>query len=697
MPEVTYRIEHADGSTESLDGTRSVEEYELDKMDTASAYALRPDVNNVSLVEDEDEVYIQENGSDVFGGILRDLKRGGAEVELMLESFERLALDSEPTSGDDNYEGVDDSTVVSDAVSDMAEISAGTIQTVVGDISPLFSHVSQAKKVRTVRDITGAEISYNTDKTLDYKPELGSGRTSIVLSPGNQYVVDSFRPKKVGGDKRVTHLRMLGEGEGEAQVSVEVVADNYSAGDRQRWETYINKEISDEDTLEEEANTKLAELQEEFVEIETTLKGISVSLGDEFHVQYPEENIDRDLRVVQQQRTMNKDGVKHQVVLSNRANAREEDADKETRDVDRYNTSFEGSPVTYSTNGGRQPVTPDFNYEFSVYYPDEVTHEHRMELQVKGLPYRGFTAGAAAAGGAHSHEVDFDLPDHDHDLDVTDHTHTVPVQVTTPNDSPDSNNVTPLDIATSRGTETTITRDFTLPNVTGKGKNALIYLHISYSDSHKDSGALQATIEDTDTGNVLYDDSDVTQSFDGGDSNHLFVSETGDNLNGNTIQITVDVTGATDDGSFRFSYGAVLIGDHQHTIDETTTSEADGGFLETTANGGGLFETRTTTEVTGEHSHDPEPGIIEEFVTGQDQNGNDIVEKLYPENVDVLVNGTQLGLSYGDGSDTFEETADLTGQLNQGQWNTIEITSEAKGHIQAHLDLDVYRQVRGGG
>lgn len=698
MPDVSYRIEHKDGTTENLDGTRSVEEYELDKMDTASAYALRPDVNNVTLIEDEDEVYIEEDGTDVFGGVLRDLKRGGGEVELLVESFERLALDSKPTTGDNNYNGVDDSTVVSDAVTDMAGITEGGIQTVVSPISPLFSHVSQAKKVRTVRDITGAEISYNSDKTLDYVPQLGTDKSSIVLSPGTQYVVDSFRPKNVGGDKRVTHLRMLGEGEGEAQVQVEVVADSYSVGDRQRWETFINKDISDRDTLEKHANTQLAELQEEFVEIETTVKGIDVQLGDKFQVVYPSENIDRELRVVQHGRRMNDSGVKHEVTLSNRANARESSTDKKARDVDRYNTSFEGAPVTYSTNGGRQPVTPNFNYEFSLYYPAEVTHEHRMNLQVKGLPYRGFTAGAAEAGGEHSHSLDFDLPTHDHELEVTDHDHTVPFQVTTPNSAPDSRNTTPLDTTFSANTGVTSTERLSLPSVAGNGSNALIYLTITYTDNEGSFGSVSTEIENVSKGRTLYTDGDSALLLESGETTTFFVADTGTSLDNDNIDFTWEFVQSDAEGAdWRMSYGAVLISSHTHTLDEVLTSEAGGGFIETTADGGGLVETRTTTAEVGVHEHDPEPGIIEEFVTGQDNNGNDIVEKLYPQNVDVLVNGSQLGLALGDGTGTFEETVDLSGQLNKGQWNTIELTSDAKGHLQAHLDLDVYRQVRGGG
>ncbi|UBF23114.1 baseplate hub [Haloarcula virus HCTV-16] len=697
MPELQIRVERPNGTQDVFDGTRSAEKYELDKIDTASAYCLRSDINQLSLNEDEDEVYITEGGSDLFGGILRDVKRGGSEVELIVESFERLALDSQPTSGDDNYDAVSDRTIVRDAVDDMANLSRGTIQVVKSNVTLLFSHVSQAKKVRTVTDVSGAEVRYNADKTVDYLPSLGSNKTNITLSPSSQNVVGGFKPKRVGGSERVTHLRMLGEGEGEAQIQAEIVADSYSPGDRQRWDTYINKDISDEDTLREQGQTLLEELQNPYIEIKATVKSVDVELGDRFRVLYPEEEIDTDLRVVEQTRRVTPDGVLHDVVLSNRANSRETEAEKEVRDVDRYNTSFEGSPVTYSTNGGRQPVSPDHDYEFSVYYPEEVTHEHRMKLQVKGLAYRAFSRGAAEGGGEHSHEVEIDVPSHTHDLNVSDHTHDIPIQVTTPSDAPDANNAAPLDIGTSRGGTGTFTRQLDYPAVNGDGTTGLVFLNVSYSDTNvNDSfGVLQTTIENQDTGTTIYEDT-VSIGFDPGENLQLVLTETGADLNGDTLQFSFDVQSSGADGSFRFSYGAVLIGDHQHQLDAITTSDADGGFIETTEGGGGVLESRTTTTESGDHDHDPLPGIIERF-TLEDENGDEFVDRLYPENVDVEINGQQLGLSMGDGENEFEETVDISGRLQEGGFNTIRLTSDSIGHLQAHLDLDVYRQIRGSG
>jgi hypothetical protein len=85
----------------------------------------------------------------------------------------------------------------------------------------------------------------------------------------------------------------------------------------------------------------------------------------------------------------------------------------------------------------------------------------------------------------------------------------------------------------------------------------------------------------------------------------------------------------------------------------------------------------------GGHQHDPEAGIIE-FTE-------------YASNCDVLVNGTSVGTSFGDGTGQFEEQVDISGLLSPGQVNTIEITSDTLGHIMAHLDIDVYRQILGNG
>jgi len=79
-----------------------------------------------------------------------------------------------------------------------------------------------------------------------------------------------------------------------------------------------------------------------------------------------------------------------------------------------------------------------------------------------------------------------------------------------------------------------------------------------------------------------------------------------------------------------------------------------------------------------DHQHDPDPGIV-------DFDGSGGFSELYPENIDVVVNGNTVATDVaGDGSSPFEVEVDLGGELSAG-FNEIEIQSESLGHIEAAL------------
>jgi hypothetical protein len=41
----------------------------------------------------------------------------------------------------------------------------------------------------------------------------------------------------------------------------------------------------------------------------------------------------------------------------------------------------------------------------------------------------------------------------------------------------------------------------------------------------------------------------------------------------------------------------------------------------------------------------------------------------------------------------FEETVDLTGELNQGAWNTVTVESDTLGHLDGTISILSYRQI----
>lgn len=752
-------ITHGDGLTDTLNATRTEEEYEFEKMDIASVFVDRPQINDVTLEEDIDEVEIIHNGESLFGGILRDVLRGGGEVELVLDSYERYALDAERSAGGLTYDNAPDTTIYSDAIGDVPQLSEGTIDNLTNTATFVFPFASPAKRIRTTAESVGAEVLYRPDKTVDVVDSLGSDKTEsatgTVLSPAEQNISGDFSPERESGDKRITHLIMLGAGEGEAQVQATVVPDNdpydyegddkyrnvrrytpenWTDGDRKSWDARTNKDVTDEDTLGDLGVTLIEEFNAEFLDVEITVEDEDVDLGDEFTIRHPDEQVDHDLRAVDVTRIVDKEGRRYETTFSNRRLTRQAEQDKQIKDTERYNRAFEGSAVTMNTGGGRQPVDGGHDYEFEFYYPDEVEYEHRVKLFVKGMGYRAYSQGAAS-GGDHDHDVTVQHPQHAHDVTIPfsnldhshpvtipfsnidhshpvdvpfsniNHDHNVPLDLIVPSAAPATDNSNPLDMSMT-GTGT-YSDTWSHPFVTGDAAYALVWVVVTHSqwdtiDEYGGAASLTVTNQSTNT-EIISDD--FTPSYRAGNSRMYFATDLGD-VEGDTVEWELDIS--QNDGAFSVSYGSVVHAEHSHDLNTNTTAEQE-FFTDTTETAETEFfddvtetaETQffndrvessdarlgttetSTSDASGDHTHDPEPGII------------DFAE--YPSNCDVVVNGNNVGVSLGDGGSPFQETVDLSGFLNPGTINRVEVTSDTLGHIQAHLDIDVYRQILGRG
>lgn len=708
----SIRVEHTDGSTETLEHLASQYIREFGKIDIGRLFTSRAEVNGISLTENEDEVFlVDDGGSDIFGGVLKDIERDGPKVELVVDSFERYAADAEPTAQGETYQNVADTTVVNDAITAISDLSAGTVSNVKSGLSFVFPTTSQAKKIRTVEEATPAEVQYNADKTVDYKNRLGTDRSaSLTISPGNQNLDGKMKVMRKGGGKNVTHLRMLGAGEGKHQIVANIVpsadgtsyenkttySSSWSSGDRKVWDTYINKDLTDADTLGEQGLTKIAELNDEYIEIEATIKGVDVVLGDTVHVQKPKDGIDQDLRIVEWTRREDKKGLRYECVLSNRVKAREKADEKDRKDVQRYNKAFEGVPVQMQAGGNRMPVDGTHNWELEFYYPSEVVQELRAQVNVKGLGYRAYSKGAAG-GGDHSHSVDVTHPSHTHDVTHPSHAHDVThpshdhfVSLT----STESNNAHGDPVAASGD-------NISLASDTGGSWSQVesisafnyeigfVHVHVTSSDA-----VVEVRARDSSTTSVTDTSGDFTPNSTG---TALVGTQGSGQSSSATLAVpddwgTVDVDYKTDSApNCNIHVAWIFIDQHDHNISGTTSDTAL-GTTETSTTALGTTETSSaalgttsseTSDASGPHTHDPDPGII------------DFPE--YPSNCDILVNGQSVGTAFGDGTGPFEQTADIAGLLNEGQWNTIEVTSDTLGHIQAHVDVDVYRQILGDG
>lgn len=721
----SIRVEHADGSEDALTYVRDSILREFGKIDQGRIVTTRTDANSVTLVEDEDEVYLEEDGSDVFGGVLKDIKRGGGSVELVVDSFERYAREAEPTPGGDRLENVSDDTVINQAISDTPELTAGTVTQIETGLTFVFSHASQAKKIRTVEEATTGEVQYNADKTVDYLTRLGSDESaSITISPGNQNLDGEIEVVENGGEKNLTHLRMLGAGEGKHQLVANIVPDAdggtyenkvtytsaWEAGDREVWDSYINTEATDQATLETQGLTLIEELNSKYVELKATLKGVDVELGDEVQVSKPKDNIDRTLRIVEWVRINDNDGLRYEVVLSSRQKSREQDGSKDRKDIQRYNKGFEGTPVTLTAGGGRQPVDSSNPYEFSFYYPSEVNYEHRVKLQVKGLPYRAYSQGAADGGGttqtSTSGGTNSDTTESGGGSSPTSEDGGVDFVADTTEDggsdtifeTSDANN--PHGAVAAVGTQTHAIGDtggaWTQVETISESNYEMAF--IGFVTSGADA-IVEVRARDSSNSSVLYPASSGIPLT----GTELPTDDAGDSIEdaqiGNGLIpvpedlgfIDIDYRTNFDPACNLYIWWILLdehthdvtvnIPDHVHSINKSLPDHAHVVDIPSHIHQFNWLHDHDLT--IPDHQHAPDPGIIE--------------FSEFPSSCDVRVNGSSVGVSHGDGTATFEATVDLEGELVEGEWNTIEVTSDTLGHIQAHLDVDVYRQILGDG
>lgn len=382
-----------DGEERYLSHIRSEEQYDIGKKDLCTLEIPRQGISPEDIEEGRDRAELRIGGEVWFGGVIEDASRNGSILELTVESNERYAERAKPTSSVDEYNNIADADIIRDAIADVPELEAGAIETTNQSVSMMYSHASQAYKMRKAEGVSPGLLRFNPDHTVDYG-KLGRNKSHITLSPRRGNVISEPDLERKSSYDRVTHLRMLGAGEGPHQVQADAVASDYEAGEPQIWKTYADKSITDKGTLKDKADHYVDELRTNLIEATLDVKGVECAIGDLFRVYLPERNVDEILEVVEHRRIIDTDGIRHAIVASNHRDTREKPEEKNRADVDNYNQAIEGNSVPINTSGGRQPVDPENPYELQLYYPSEVEYEHRLNVRVVGLPYRAYSAGS---------------------------------------------------------------------------------------------------------------------------------------------------------------------------------------------------------------------------------------------------------------------------------------------------------------
>jgi len=187
----------------------------------------------------------------------------------------------------------------------------------------------------------------------------------------------------------VTHVTVLGAGQGNSQARVTVQSADFDGG--RRVHEYISQKFGRrEQNLEKYAKRRLAEIESspQHVEVDLTvpIQEQFLFLGDDVSVTLPERGLDLDLRVVDIAKRYDTDGALQDVTLSNRRTARPNDP---TRTTERDVRTLEVGEVSFINSNRRRTgfVQTDVGESQTLVladYPSDIVAEQRVDLIIQG-------------------------------------------------------------------------------------------------------------------------------------------------------------------------------------------------------------------------------------------------------------------------------------------------------------------------
>lgn len=621
----------------------------------------RAEARNANLTPKDDQITL--TGVDTVR--LIDVQTGGETWTLVCYSAEWDANRAGFTDGGNLREG-NDQTLITNLVGEVSSWTAGTINSYSGPLSFVFNHAARHEAIRRIEKNVSGEIQFRDFGTVDYVDRLGSDRSgSVELSAAAGTIEERIDITERGRELDGTHIRVLGAHEGEAQYFANLVpstdSDTYpnrvdyttsrwSDGDPKDWDRWANKDVTGQATIEEEAAALGAELDESLVEATAVVpSSVGLTIGDTVQVVKSDADLNRSMRVHRLTRQAGTrapvDGdaaVVDKVLLSTRTILRTED-DRDLKDIQRFNSGFQGSSVVIQGGGSRQPVDATHNAEIPFDYPP-LEYENEAAVHVRALPYRSYVSGAG-----HSHDVTVTHPNHNHSISTT--------SANNSEYSQQDSSLTDYTVTNVNSSSWTTASTF---SPTGDTQEVFLFARV-------------ANTSETDRSQIsiygrLYNSSDgVYYPTSTGERLVLLASGTGgmwfvapENANSDNLELQLQ-SKLTDDYDLNVASNYIAVSSHSHGVSDTSTTAL------------GTNETSTSNSVAGF-----DPGI------------NDFSTET-ASNVDVLINGNTVATNIGSG--TFETTVDISGALTQDSWNTIELTSDTLGHIQAVISVDGYKQI----
>jgi hypothetical protein len=613
-----------------------------------------------------DTLLVEENGSVIFGGRLRDYQYQETTVSVIIDGPKRDAIDATSSGGSELYTAQNDTAILSSILGRVDTVSAGTTQTVDGAIAFSESYASPGKSITKLAAATDAEVKYRATGSgfeVDYVTRLGTDRTAETLSPSNGNVLGSIRLREKTR-QNVNTITVLGAGSGRGQTTASATASSFDPStDRTVERKHKDKDIVKEDRAAALAQTLVDEYDgsREYLEVECELpRALDPAVGDSFSVELSAYDRSETLRITMLERIIDPAGDLYRAVLSNRRHTRTTDGQQRADSVQSLNEGNAGQIVRDSQSEGYTKVDSGEPQEWFFDFPADVIDEFEAKLRIESRPFR-----QPSDPQGHSHT--FSVPDHDHSVSISD----------TQTSQSNSDQTQTLSDGSGRAGGTLNTGNRT--NVTGTtigaggvGAPASVNVDQPISELHVgativlewdsiDAFGNEIEIYLEDGGGDTYSDAFnlYTQGATGGTTQPIsYYGIVPRDTQGEDIRLYLENRDGEDITGFDAYTQWFGIGKHNHTVSISDTS--------TTSDGGG------TSSTTGSETS-LQPGIV--------TTTNEV------SNVSVDIDGTTVV----SGLDApIQETVDITGELTSGA-NTITATSDSLGEVRTSITYEALK------
>lgn len=323
-----------------------------------------------------------------------DERQSYTRVEFDIGSWEEDAREEPPSGPQEKFLSTNDDVIAKDIIGRIGTVDEGTIEQVAGSVTMVFNRQSPAGMLRQLARETGAEIRYNADQTVDYVSTLGTDKRGI--DDQRLMANDNIEAAHVKTDERmdVTHILVLGAGEGHAQVSALVVSDDFGGPpERDIYMKHVDKRLKYDSSAKRMGQDLMAEVDSVERHLEVEVTGVEVEpiprVGDWYDVVDAINGVNHDLRVteVRWMKAANKDRVTlrgtNMPLMS-----RQKHNLQRRQDVD-AGSGIRGSTASYlNTPVPLQPVSGTHNATGYYRYPGDVVKEVDAKAIVELQEYR---------------------------------------------------------------------------------------------------------------------------------------------------------------------------------------------------------------------------------------------------------------------------------------------------------------------